>query len=226
VLITVNDEGRITIPREVRSALGIGPGSTLDLDFELGRITMRVVSITEGNGNLSPREKESDGNLRERLAPKMHYFQGPRMLDDMITVVREVTATTHLGAAAPQSLDEARDWLSKQPDRCRIWAIAALAMRFGGIGSYRNESTLHGVVDVPARNQVPARQFAVGVFDNPQRDMTLGQFLGETQAAGCTEGYIVCCESPTLAFQKTALVDHVIFEPLPRLARAVGANWE
>jgi antitoxin PrlF len=39
----VSEQGRVTIPKELRDRLGIGPGQVLDFDSERGRLVARKV---------------------------------------------------------------------------------------------------------------------------------------------------------------------------------------
>lgn len=42
--VIVRDKGQITLPREVRQALGIGRGSVLEVRLEEGRLVLEVIA--------------------------------------------------------------------------------------------------------------------------------------------------------------------------------------
>lgn len=51
MLATVTDKGQVTVPKEIRDRLGIGPGSRLDFQIEPNG-TLRVRMLTRGAADL------------------------------------------------------------------------------------------------------------------------------------------------------------------------------
>ena len=72
---TIDAKGRVTIPAEVRRALGIREGDTLFLSVEAG-----VVRLAKAANPFDPDEPITDENLPERLAQVTNPFDGLAMI--------------------------------------------------------------------------------------------------------------------------------------------------
>jgi antitoxin PrlF len=77
---TVTSRGRVTLPKHVRDALGIEPGTEVEFELEEGRAVMRKRVPTQ-----APAEWE--GKLRGRLAGNsvdetMEMLRGGRLSDE------------------------------------------------------------------------------------------------------------------------------------------------
>ncbi len=79
-MATVTSKGQVTLPKHVREALGIEPGSEVDFQLEEGRAVMRKCVPTEALA-------EWEGKLRGKLAGNsvdetMEMMRGERPDDE------------------------------------------------------------------------------------------------------------------------------------------------
>jgi len=77
---TVTSKGQVTLPKRVRDALGIEPGTEVDFDVEEGRVVMRKRIPIEAFA-------EWEGRLRGKLAAAsvdetMEMMRGERLDDE------------------------------------------------------------------------------------------------------------------------------------------------
>lgn len=77
---TVTGKGQVTLPKSVRDALGIEPGTEVDFDVEEGRVVMRKRVPMEAFA-------EWEGRLRGKLAgasvdETMEMMRGERLRDE------------------------------------------------------------------------------------------------------------------------------------------------
>ncbi len=77
---TVTSKGQVTLPKSVRDALGIEPGTEVDFDVEEGRVVMRKRVPMEAFA-------EWEGRLRGKLAgasvdETMEMMRGERLRDE------------------------------------------------------------------------------------------------------------------------------------------------
>lgn len=82
---TVTSKGQVTIPKEVRRALGIRQGSRIEFATKNGKVELRVLhrapqSIVSGHGMLDARGKQlpADFDAASLLAPKVAAKRAPK----------------------------------------------------------------------------------------------------------------------------------------------------
>jgi AbrB family looped-hinge helix DNA binding protein len=219
MLVSVNEEGRVTIPREVRSALRITSDTPLELDYGSDAITLRPVAIGDPAttvGPSTPPDSEAEA-LRKRIAPQMRYFLGPRMLDDMITVVGEVMAGHRRGAVlAPVSVGEYREWMKLDRLRAVDWAGGALAARLGGtVIRHPHPEVIDAVIEIPPGLCVSG-QVAVTVCDHAE-EVTWGHLRDMARREQCARAYVVCATAPAPGMLRDAATEHVHYEQVEAL---------
>ncbi|MCL4534085.1 MAG: AbrB/MazE/SpoVT family DNA-binding domain-containing protein [Bacteroidetes bacterium] len=79
-MATVTSKGQVTLPKSVRDALGIEPGTEVDFDMEEGRVVMRKRPPVEALA-------EWEGRLRGKLVgdsvdETMEMMRGERVRDE------------------------------------------------------------------------------------------------------------------------------------------------
>lgn len=69
MILTLQSRSTITVPRELRDKLGIGPGAPLDATIEKGRLVLTPVAVVPRTLSLTKKgqkkEAEADKSIRE-----------------------------------------------------------------------------------------------------------------------------------------------------------------
>mgnify|MGYP005849401663 CR=1 FL=1 len=80
-MATLTKKGQVTVPKRIRDALGIGPGSEVEFDLDEGRVVLRKRVPTEAL-------RKWEGYLRGRLAggsvdETMEMLRGERCVGEV-----------------------------------------------------------------------------------------------------------------------------------------------
>jgi AbrB family looped-hinge helix DNA binding protein len=93
----VTDKGQVTIPKEIRDAAGVLPGSEVQFSFERGRIVLNKVADARG-GDKRAKFKAAAARVRASMAPQFRQMPA----DDILRFLRaDDVATEESDAARP-----------------------------------------------------------------------------------------------------------------------------